>query len=354
MNSRCAILTLAEARTGILVLVYDGTVSEKDDNLVDAFRAMLRIRRVEEAISERYSEKEMRTPVHLCVGQEGVPVGISQHLQVSDKVLSGHRSHGQYLAKGGNLNSMIAELYGREGGCSRGRGGSQHLIDLQCGFLGSAPVLGSTLAIGVGVAWALRRSAPGSVVVTYFGDAATEEGVFHEALSFASLHTLPVIFVCENNLYSTHTALASRQPDRPIADLALGHGIPSAAYDGNDMKNVLQSSRIAIDRARAGHGPTFLVYDTYRYLEHVGPGLDIHIGYRTQDEWNEWQDRDVIDRLREELRDTSADWADVERNIEDEIAAEIRHAFDFAITSPYPEALELMSFVHPPSRSADE
>ena len=123
MNSRCAILTLAEARTRSLDLVYDETVSEKDDNLVDAFRAMLRIRRVEEAISERYSEKEMRTPVHLCVGQEGVPVGISQHLQVSDKVLSGHRSHGQYLAKGGNLNSMIAELYGREGGCSRGRGG---------------------------------------------------------------------------------------------------------------------------------------------------------------------------------------------------------------------------------------
>ena len=315
---------------------------------------MLRIRRIEEAISDRYSEQEMRTPVHLCVGQEGVPVGVSKNLRLSDKVLSGHRSHGQYLAKGGNLNSMITELYGREGGCSRGRGGSQHLIDLQCGFLGSAPVLGSTVAIGVGVAWALRRNSPDSVVVSYFGDAATEEGVFHEALSFASLHALPIIFVCENNLYSTHTALAARQPARPIADLGIAHDIESATHDGNDVIDVWQSSRRAIDRARGGYGPSFLVYNTYRYLEHVGPGLDIELGYRSQDEWNAWRNRDVIDRLRHNLRNHKSNWLEIEQSIEDEVALEIEKAFNFALASPYPETIDLMAFVHPKSRSADE
>ena len=206
----------------------------------------------------------------------------------------------------------------------------------------------------MGVAWALRRASLDSVVVTFFGDAATEEGVFHESLSFASLHALPIVFVCENNLYSTHSALNVRQPDRPIADLAIGHNIPSATNDGNDIAEVWRSSKAAIERARVGHGPTFLVYDTYRYLEHVGPGLDIDIGYRTQDEWNEWRNRDVIDRLREELRADSVDWVNIERNIEDEIAAEIREAFDFAIASPYPAASDLMSFVHPRSQGADE
>ena len=157
----------------------------ENEILVRAFNQMLRIRRVEEEIARRYSEQEMRTPVHLCIGQEAVPVGVSLALQTDDKVLSGHRSHGHYLAKGGNLSAMVAEIYGRETGCSVGKGGSQHLIDVERGFLGSAPILGSTIAIAVGVSWALRRRSPSSVTVAYFGDAATEEGVFHESMSFA-------------------------------------------------------------------------------------------------------------------------------------------------------------------------
>jgi len=202
------------------------------------FRDMLRIRRVEEAIADRYPKGEMRTPVHLCVGQEATPVGVSEHLRMTDKVMSGHRSHGHYLAKGGNLSAMLAEIYGRDTGCSRGKGGSQHLVDVRCGFLGSAPILASTLSIGVGVAWALKRQGTDGVVVVYFGDGATEEGVFHESVSFATLHSLPVVFVCENNLYSTHSGPSVRQPPRPIADTALAHGIPGITCDGNDVLSV--------------------------------------------------------------------------------------------------------------------
>jgi len=336
----------------IVALAYSVIMTEVTESLASDFKSMLRIRRVEEAIAERYSEQEMRTPIHLCVGQEGVPVGVSKNLRPSDKVLSGHRSHGQYLAKGGDLNAMIAELYGRETGCSRGRGGSQHLIDLKTGFLGSAPILGSTLAIGVGVAWALNRSGNDAIVAVYFGDAATEEGVFHEALSFASLHALPIVFVCENNLYSTHSALGVRQPDRPLASLAFGHRIPSATHDGNDISEVSQSAEEAVDRARSGAGPTFLVYETYRYLEHVGPGMDIGIGYRSQSEWDEWRKRDVIDRVRTKLQSRDPNWSQTERDYEDQIATEISDAFAFALASQYPKVDSLMSFVHPASRNA--
>lgn len=317
-----------------------------DEHDTEAFFQMLRIRRVEEAIARHYPERQMRTPVHLCIGQEATPVGVSQCLRVDDKVLSGHRSHGQYLAKGGSLQRMLAELYGRESGCSRGLGGSQHLIDLECGFLGSAPILSSTLAIGVGVAWALRHQGTDAVSVVYFGDAATEEGVFHEAMSFASLHALPVLFVCENNGYSTHSPLSVRQPNRPISRLGVGHDVPGVDLDGNDVTAIRGAAANAVERARAGEGPTLLVCETYRWLEHVGPNSDTHLGYRSEDELNAWKRRDPVAVLSARLRESHADFASLEEAFEAEIAVEIDEAFAFAVGSPFPDPSDLFNWVY--------
>ena len=315
----------------------------------DLFRHMLRIRRIEEAIADHYPEQEMRTPVHLCVGQEATPVGVSEHLNARDKVMSGHRSHGHYLAKGGDLRAMLAEIYGRETGCSRGKGGSQHLVDLDSGFLGSAPILASTLSIGVGVAWALKHQRTGGVVVVYFGDAATEEGIFHESLSFAALHSLPVIFVCENNLYSTHAGLSVRQPARPISDMAVAYRIPGITCDGNDVFSVSEVAEKAVSRARLGLGPSLLVFDTYRWLAHVGPGSDLDLGYRTAEELESWKSRDPLQILRVRCRDSVTDWDAVEQHLETEISEEIGDAFSFARNSAFPNILELLTDVFPAS-----
>ena len=320
-----------------------------DNRETALFRHMLRIRRIEEAIADHYPEQEMRTPVHLCVGQEATPVGVSEHLSVRDKVMSGHRSHGHYLAKGGDLRAMLSEIYGRETGCSRGKGGSQHLIDLDSGFLGSAPILASTLSIGVGVAWALKQQGTDEIVVVYFGDAATEEGVFHESVSFAALHNLPVIFVCENNLYSTHSDLSVRQPARPISDMALAYGIPGITCDGNDVLSVSEVAAEAVSRARMGLGPSLLVCETYRWLEHVGPGSDLELGYRSAEELERWKSRDPLQRLRLRCRANVTDWDAVEQQLEVEIAEEIIDAFSFARRSPFPDHSEMLTDVFPAS-----
>jgi pyruvate dehydrogenase E1 component alpha subunit len=320
----------------------------KSESAVDLFREMLRIRRVEEAIGRRYPEQEMRNPVHLCIGQEAPPAGVSTHLTVDDQAMSGHRSHGHYLAKGGDLRRMIAELYGKATGCCRGRGGSQHLVDESVGFKGAAPILASTLSIATGVAWALARQDQGRVSIAYFGDAAVEEGVFHESLSFASLHRLPIVYVCENNLFSVHSPLESRQPHRPIADLALAHAMRSETVDGNDVRMVSEAAGSAVQRARLGEGPTLLECLTYRFVGHVGPGAELDMGYRDQDEMDQWQARDplVLEGMR--LSREVPGWEALLVRLESEIEAEIADAFAFAASSPFPSPDEMLLDVYPP------
>ena len=200
---------------------------------------MLRIRRVEERIQALYPEGDIRCPTHLCVGQEAVAAGVCANLQPDDYVISAHRSHAHYLAKGGALRAMFAELYGKEDGCASGKGGSMHLIDLSVNFLGCVPIVGSTIPIGVGAAFGAMLQNRDCVSVVFFGDAAVETGVFHESVNFAAVHRLPVLFVCENNLYSVNTPLAERQPaNRTIAQLAAGHGITSAQHDGQEVEAV--------------------------------------------------------------------------------------------------------------------
>ena len=319
------------------------------DLLKKLYYQMLRIRIIEERIAELYPEQEIRCPVHLCIGQEAIAVGVAANLSNQDYVLSGHRSHGHYLAVGGNLKAMIAELYGKETGCAGGKGGSMHLVDLSVGFLGATPIVASTIPIAVGVAFGIKLKKEQKVVVVFFGEGATEEGVFHESLNFAQLKQLPVVFVCENNLYSVYSPLSVRQPQaREVVDLARGHGIESLQGDGNDVKEVYSMAIKAIERVRTGGGPTFLEFQTYRWREHCGPNYDNDLGYRTQEEFERWRGRCPIARLRDELfsRGIASD-LDFQ-NMSSAISNEIECAVKFAKGSPFPQASTVAQDVYAP------
>lgn len=311
-------------------------------------RDMMRIRRVEEEIVRLYPEQEIRCPTHICIGQEAVPVAVSAHLGARDYVFSGHRSHGHYLAKGGDLKAMMAELFGRETGCALGRGGSQHLIDLDAGFVASAPILAGTVPIGVGAAWGARRRGEDRVSVVYIGDGATEEGAYHEALNFASVNALPVVFVCENNLYSVHSAMDIRQPaGRSIADGARGHAIAAQTIDGNDVSTVWAAAADAVAHARSGKGPRLIECMTYRWLEHCGPNGDVALGYRSEEELAEWQARCPLVHSEAALRADGLLDNGAIASMEAEIKAEIAAAVAFARQSPMPRGARYADFTYP-------
>lgn len=248
------------------------------------FSTMLKIRLIEEELASKYKEQEMRCPMHLCIGQEAIAAGVSIALNKYDSVFSGHRAHGHYIAKGGNLEEMIAELYGRINGCCGGRGGSMHLIDLKVNFMGSTPIVGGTVPLAVGTAWASKLRKDRQVTVVYFGDGCFEEGVIHESLNFAALHKLPILFICENNDLSVYSKLNLRQPKRPIYKIAQAHGVNSIKFNGNDPEMVYIKSINAINQLRKGKGPFFFELNTYRWREHCGPNYDDDLNYRSDKE----------------------------------------------------------------------
>lgn len=311
------------------------------------FRDMLRIRMIEEAIAELYPEQQMRCPVHLSVGQEATPVGVCAHLARTDYVMSNHRSHGHYLAKGGDLKAMLAELYGKATGCTGGKGGSMHLLDLAAGFLGAVPIVGSTIPMAVGAAWgSLLRGEP-RVIVAFFGEAAVEEGVFHEAITFAALKKLPIVFVCENNLYSVYSPMSVRQPaNREVFHVAQGHGVPSRQGDGNDVLAVYRMAGEAIEDARRGAGPSFLEFMTYRWREHCGPYYDNTLGYRTEQEFEEWKTRCPIARFQAFLIDNRLLSQPEIEQMAQALRGEIEDAVAFAKTSPFPDRHMLMAHIY--------
>lgn len=315
------------------------------ETLKHLYYQMFRIRMIEEKIAELYPEQEMRCPVHLCIGQEAIAVGVCAHLSHDDYVLSGHRSHGHYLAKGGDLKAMMAELYGKATGCSHGKGGSMHLVDLSVGYLGATPIVGSTIPIAVGAAFGTVMRGEPRVTVVFFGEGATEEGVFHESLNFAALKKLPIVFVCENNLYSVYSPLSVRQPEgREVVELARGHGIESRQGDGNDVVEVYTLSEQAIRKARQGGGPTFLEFKTYRWREHCGPYYDNDLGYRTQSEFQEWQQRCPIKRAEKRLLEYAAHQS--LSDMANEVEAEMQDALVFAKESPFPEQQCLLEHIY--------
>ena len=269
--------------------------------LISFLYDMLRIRMAEEKIVELYPEEEIRCPVHLCIGQEAVCVGVAKNLTQEDIVLSNHRSHGHYLAKGGDLKQLFAEMYGKPAGCSKGRGGSMHLIDLSVNFLGSTPIVGGTIPVAAGAALGEKMRGRKTATVAFFGDAAIEEGVFHESANFAALKKLPILFICENNLYSVYTPLRERQPNRKICDLVAGHGIKVFQEDGNDVRRVYAAAKKSLKMIRSGKGPVFIEYLTYRWREHCGPNYDNDSGYRSEKEFKKWKTQCPIARLEKYL-----------------------------------------------------
>ena len=319
----------------------------KPDVLKKLFYQMLRIRIIEEKIAELYPEQEMRCPVHLSVGQEAVAVGVCANLSSNDYVLSNHRSHAHYLAKGGNLKALMAEIYGKETGCSKGKGGSMHVVDLSAGFLGAAPIVASTIPIAVGTAFGSVIRGEQRVATAFLGDSATEEGVFHESVNFAVLKNLPIIFVCENNLYSVYSHISVRQPEnREIYNLVKGYGIESYQGDGNNVIEVYHLANQAIEKARQGKGPTFLEYKTYRWREHCGPYYDNELGYRSESEFEKWKQHCPIEMLRNPLL---ADGILITRDIDDmmkEVKLEMEDAIGFARGSSFPEVKTLSQHIY--------
>ena len=309
--------------------------------------SMVRIRKVEEAIAAHYPEQKMRCPVHLSIGQEAASAGVCAALRPDDLAMSGHRSHAHYLGKGGSLNAMIAEIYGKETGCCHGRGGSMHLVDLAAGFVGAVPIVGSTIPIATGLAFADHQLKRDRVTVAFLGEAATEEGVFHESVNFASLHKLPIVFVCENNLYSVYSPMSVRQPaHREVWQLAAGHGVTAHQGDGNDPLAVYELARDAVAQARSGQGPVFLELKTYRWREHCGAGFDNHIGYRTEAEYQSWRERDPIATFERRLQAAGTFDAARFAQFNSSVDAEIAEAFVQADRAPFPAAATLMDHVY--------
>lgn len=321
-----------------MTIARDEIAGASRTQLRDLLRQMMRIRTIEETLCDLYAtEQEMRTPTHFSIGQEAVAVGVCAALDRDDVIYSGHRCHGHFLAKGGNLAAMVAELYGKENGTARGRGGSVHLADPAAGVMASSAILGETMAVAVGSAWSFVMDRVARVAVSFFGDGAVEEGIFHESLNFAVLHKAPVVFACENNLYSTNSPLQVRQPAAtPIHEHARLYGIPAEHLDGNDVLAVHRAAQRAVTHARSGKGPYFLECATYRWREHVGPLWDYDWGYRTKEEVDEWMARCPIKRLSEHALAHAICTEDELKAWTTEFRVEIEDAVAAAKCSPFP------------------
>ncbi len=311
-------------------------MNKSDLNL---YKNMLLIRLAEEGIAKRYKDGKMRCPTHLSIGQEAAASGVGLALKKTDLALSTHRGHAHYLAKGGSLKRMIAEIYGKSTGCSKGKGGSMHLIDRSVGFEGSTAIVGNTIPIGVGLALSLKLDTKNSISVVYCGDGSVEEGVFYESVNFAVTKKLPVLFVCENNLYSVYSPLKVRQPkNRKIHEMVKSMGIEVGYEDGNDVRKVNSLASKAVSHIRDNGSPYFIELSTYRWREHCGPNYDNDIGYRSEDEFLEWKKRDPVKLFKNTLiKEDSRNQNELDK-IKDSVQLEVEKAFNFAEKSPFPDS----------------
>jgi len=304
--------------------------------------SMLRIRLTEQKIAELLFANEIGCPSHLYIGQEAIAASVCANLNADDYVFSTHRSHGHFLGMGGSLRELFAELYGRATGCSGGKGGSMHLIDRKKGFMGSTPTVGSSISNAVGAALAAKLSGRKQVAVAFFGDGAVEEGVFYESINFASLYALPVIFVCENNLFATHMPMFMRQKNEEIHEKVEVHAIKSVKVDGNDPLGMFSTTGDLIHYAREGNGPCFIEAITFRWLAHVGPWDDLDIGFRKKEDVLAWRSKCPILRLEKEMSANPEREPSYLQEVRTRIGKEIEDALAFAKSSPFPEPAELV------------
>ncbi|MDD4565845.1 MAG: thiamine pyrophosphate-dependent dehydrogenase E1 component subunit alpha [Eubacteriales bacterium] len=304
--------------------------------LLELYKTMKRIRMTEEKIAAHYREDNMHTPVHLYIGQEAIAAGVCANLSKDDKLFSNHRNHGHYLAKGGNLKAMIAELHNKETGCSKGYGGSMHLVDNNVGFPITSSIVAGGVPIGTGDALAASTLGEGRVTVVFMGDAATEEGVVYESLCFAVLKNLPVVYICENNLYSVGTHLLKREKEQRVSKKFEGI-LPVYTVDGNDVLAVYESSRKAIEHARYGRGPSFIEYVTYRLRDHHDTKTGVEAGYQSQEEWDSWKEKCPIAAFERILSKENLIDTDIISGIEETNKNELNDAFRFAEESRLPD-----------------
>lgn len=294
---------------------------------------------VETAIADRYADQQMRCPVHLSIGQEAVPAAFAECVGERDFAVSTHRGHAHYLGKGGDLNAMIAEIYGKATGCSGGKGGSMHLIDRRVNFMGTSAIVGNSIPVGVGLALSAQIRGTDQISCVFLGDGAVEEGAFYESVNFAAVRSLPVLFLCENNSYSVYSPLSVRQPKgRSISAMVAAMGVESSCWDGNDATATYGALLAGVESVRTEGKPMFIEFMTYRHLEHCGPGMDDDLGYRPDEEVTHWFDRDPVRNLRERLLSEDPMLEDEISVMEAQIRAEIVAAFEFALNSPWPHA----------------
>jgi pyruvate dehydrogenase E1 component alpha subunit len=317
-------------------------VSDDRDHLLGLLRHMLRIRRFEERCAELYSASEIRGFLHLYIGEEAIAAGLIPQLEERDAIVATYREHGHALARGMPMDRVMAEMFGRVDGVSRGRGGSMHLFDADTRFYGGNAIVAGGLPIAAGLALAARLAGRDAVTVCFFGEGAVDEGEFHETLNLAALWDLPVLFCCENNLYSMGVALEAAESQTDIALKAASYQMPAWTVDGMDVLAVERAARQAIDGVRGGGGPYFLELRTYRFRAHSMYDAEL---YRSKEEVARWRERDPIPALERVLRD--AGWLDDAglAALEAELAAELEAAVAFASASPLEPVDDLTRFV---------
>ena len=303
--------------------------------ILKLYENILKIRFTEEEIAKKYSENEMRCPTHLSIGQEAVSAAYAAIVSKKDYAVSTHRGHAHYIAKGGNLKALIAEIYGKKTGCSKGKGGSMHLIDLKVGFMGTSAIVGNSIPIGVGLGLSQKIQNQKNLSTIFIGEGATEEGVFFESVNFAIVKKLPILFICENNLYSVYSSLKDRQPvDRKIFQMVKSLGANSSICNGNNPIECYNSINKAYRYVKSKSQPFFLECKTYRFLEHCGPFNDDNLLYRPKKEIEHWKKNDPIIKIQKIVK-KKFDINKLEK-IEKKIKKEIQEAFLFAKKSKYP------------------
>lgn len=310
------------------------------------FRDMLRIRIVEEEIERRYWQDHMKSPIHLVIGQEATSVGACAALTRADLLYASHRTHGNYFAKGGDLKAMLCEMHCRINGCVGSRGGSMHLMDKSAGMAGSSAIVAGVVPIATGAAFAAQMQDESYVTTVFLGDAATEEGAVSEALNFAALKQLPIIYFCENNFYSVQSPLYTRQPKREIHKWAASYGMPSVLVDGTNVLAVYEAMQAAVARAKQGGGPTFIESPVYRFRAHGGAGDDSKTGYRDIAEREVWEKVCPIETYFAFLKSAGLIDEQARKVMAGEIMAETMEAFDFALASPNPTEADLYTHVY--------
>ena len=306
------------------------------ETLVALYHKILYIRLVTEAIRNASLRLELKCPVHFSLGQEAASVGIGSCLKEEDAIIITYRSHAPYLAKGGNLSEMIAEIFNKKGGCVGGIGGSMQLSSPENNIFCTS-IAGGSISIAVGFALAFKMQEKENVAVAFFGDGATEQGSFHESLNFASLRKLPVIFFCENNFYAVQAGIENTKANQEIHKIAAANNIPAIKIDGNNVLEVYEESKKAIEVARENQGPSFIEVVTYRWLEHVGPRYDYKLGYRPEKEVKEWMQKCPLSNFEIYLLENNILNKTLIAEMKDEVDEKIRKAWKYMEDSPYPK-----------------